>query len=581
MTKRFLQRLLVIILCGMQQPAIAQVLLHLNQPVREQNNVSSARQYLSGRTCKGCRLYLNNDSIYVYPTGAFAIKKELAVGRTAFNLTAADSAGKTYTKQVVYYYRPLPPPSVTPVFRIDYFNISPQGNLQLVEGDTLRIKMKAYPGCKATWINNRPLQELPADETQGVPGFYEGLYVIQDTDSLLFGRIKVTLQDSNGNSTVKESGNYYSFMRNEGLFTGRTIDNMTYLTTSPHGDRLGPEKLGYLDEGVLLHIAGREGDYYKIKLAPRHIAYIPEPLLDTATLQELAPISIINTARVWADEDYDYVSVPLADKLPYTSTQEVEPGKIIVDVYGAYAEEGLQTQLGTTREIQQVAWQQIEPEVFRMVINLHHAFPWGYQVYYTGDTLHVKVKRTPASLQLKNLTIGLDAGHGGSNVGALGNMGVYEKELSLSISLLVKAALEKEGATVIATRTRDQFVANEDRLSNFRRADPDLLLSIHLNSSVNPVDVKGTATYYKHPFCEPLARFIYNRMLETGLSGFGCNGNFNFILNNPTEFPDALIETLFLSFPGDEARVLDPAFRQQMADKIVQGVKDYLEAAGK
>jgi N-acetylmuramoyl-L-alanine amidase len=219
MTKRFLQRLLVIVLCGVQQPAIAQVLLHLNQPVREQNNVSSARQYLSGRTCKGCRLYLNSDSIYVYPTGAFAIKKELAVGRTAFTLTAADNTGKTYTKQVVYYYRPLPPPSVTPVFRIDYFSISPQGNLQLVEGDTLRIKMKAYPGCKATWINNVPLQELPADETQGIPGFYEGLYVIQDTDSLLFTHIKVTLQDSNGNSMVKESGNYYSFMRNEGLFT--------------------------------------------------------------------------------------------------------------------------------------------------------------------------------------------------------------------------------------------------------------------------------------------------------------------------------------------------------------------------
>ncbi len=492
--------LLIIALCIVQQQIMAQAFLHLNQPTREQNNVSSAKQFLSGRTCKGCRLQLNNDSIYVYPTGAFAIKQELPVGNTRLVLTATDSTGRWVNKQFMYYYRPPPPASPTPVFRIDYFTISPQGNLQVSEGDTLRIRMKAFPGCKANWINNAPLKEMPAADNEGVAGFYEGMYVVQESDSLLNGRIRITMQNGSGPTAVKESPNYYSYLRNRGRFVGRTIDNLTYLTISPHGDRLGPEKLGYLDEGVLLYITGREGNYYKVQLAPKRYAYIPEPLVDTTTLEELVPISIINNARVWADDDYDYVSVPLADKLPYISTQEVEPGKIIVDVFGAYAEQGLQTQLGSTREIEQVAWQQIDPEVFRMVISLQHGFPWGYRVYYTGDTLTVQVKRQPASLQLRNLTIGLDAGHGGSNVGAVGNMGIYEKELSLSVAMLVKAALEKEGATVQPSRTRDQFVANEDRLSDYRRKDPDLLLSIHLNSSVNPVDIKGTATYYRHPF---------------------------------------------------------------------------------
>jgi N-acetylmuramoyl-L-alanine amidase len=559
------------------QLTYAQAFIQLHQPTREQNNVSNAKQYISGRTCKGCRLWVNNDSVHVYTTGSFAIKKELNTGRTALVLNAADSSGKTYSRQVVYYYQPVPPPAPTSIFKIDYFTIYPQGNLQLSEGDTLRIKMKAFPGCRASWINNSPLKETTTEN--GVPGFYEGAYVIKASDSLLNGRIRATLQDSNGNTTVKESPQYYSYMRNYGLFTGRTIDNMTYLTSSPRGDRLGPEKIGYLDEGVLLHISGREGDFYKIKLSAAQTAYVPEPLLDTLTLKEPAPVSIVTEARVWADDNYDYISVPLADKLPYTSTQQVRPGRIIVDVYGAYAEQALQTQLASTREIKQVSWLQPEPEVFRMDISLQHAFPWGYQVYYKGDTLTVQVKRTPASLQLKDLSIGLDAGHGGSNVGALGPAGYYEKELSLSITMLLKAALEKEGATVLTTRSRDQFVANEDRLSYYRRSSPDLLLSIHLNSSVNPVDISGTATYYKHPFCEPLSRAIYNRMLETGLRGFGCNGNFNFVLNNPTEFPDALVETLFLSNPGDEEKVLDPQFRQLMAEKILQGIKDFLEEA--
>ncbi len=568
----------VAVLLCVYQLGYGQAFIHLSQPTREQNNVNNAKQYISGRTCKGCRLQVNGDSVHVYTTGSFAIKQELKTGRTPLVLTATDATGKTYTKHITYYYQPVPPPAPTPVFRIDYFTITPQGNLQLTEGDTLRIRMKAFPGCQANWINNAPLQEVTSEN--GTPGFYEGAYVIKASDSLLNGRIRVSLRNSNGTTIVKESPQRYSYMPNEGLFTGRTIDNMTYLTVSPHGDRLGPQKLGYLDEGVLLQISGREGNYYKVRLAAGRFAYIPEPLVDTATLAEPSPVSIVNQARVWADEDYDYVSIPLANKLPYISTQEVRPGRIIVDIFGAYAEAGLQSQIGSTLEIQQVAWQQPEPEVFRTVINLRHAFPWGYKTYYQGDTLTIQVKRTPDSLQLRHLTIGLDAGHGGSNVGALGPAGVYEKELSLSITMLLKAALEKRGATVLTTRTRDQFVANEERLSYYRRTNPDLLLSIHLNSSINPVDIKGTATYYKHPFCEPLARAIYNRMLETGLSGFGCNGDFNFILNNPTEFPDALVETLFISNPGDEEKVLDPAFQAAMVEKIIQGLEDYLAAAG-
>jgi N-acetylmuramoyl-L-alanine amidase len=153
--------------------------------------------------------------------------------------------------------------------------------------------------------------------------------------------------------------------------------------------------------------------------------------------------------------------------------------------------------------------------------------------------------------------------------------------MTLAIVLLLRDALEKEGVHVLTTRTTDKFVANEDRLDYYRQTNPDLLLSIHLNSSVNPIDVKGTATYYKWPFCQPLNYCLHQRMMETGLGNFGNNANFNFILNQPTEFPDALIETLFLSNPEDEMRVLDEEFRHQMVNKIVLGLKDFLKQAGK
>jgi N-acetylmuramoyl-L-alanine amidase len=49
------------------------------------------------------------------------------------------------------------------------------------------------------------------------------------------------------------------------------------------------------------------------------------------------------------------------------------------------------------------------------------------------------------------------------------------------------------------------------------------------------------------------------------------------MLNSPTEYPNVCIETLFLSNPEEEMKILDEKFQQQMVEKIVQGVKDFLK----
>jgi N-acetylmuramoyl-L-alanine amidase len=67
-------------------------------------------------------------------------------------------------------------------------------------------------------------------------------------------------------------------------------------------------------------------------------------------------------------------------------------------------------------------------------------------------------------------------------------------------------------------------------------------------------------------------------MLELGLKEYGNNGSFNFMLNSPIEYPNALVETLFVSNPEDEMKILDEGFQQQIAEKIVQGIKDFLES---
>jgi N-acetylmuramoyl-L-alanine amidase len=259
----------------------------------------------------------------------------------------------------------------------------------------------------------------------------------------------------------------------------------------------------------------------------------------------------------------------------------INPSKIVVDVYGATNNTNWITQLENVQEIKNVQYEQIEDEVFRITIELKHQQHWGHFIYYQGNNLVIKVRRQPANLSLKGLTIGVDAGHGGSNNGAVGATGIYEKELTLALSLKLQKLLEQEGAKVIMSRTTEKFVDNKDRILFYRDNLPDILVSIHLNSAVDPFRAGGTSTFYRYVGFRDLSRHIYQRMLELGLKEYGNNGSFNFMLNSPIEYPNALIETLFLSNLEEETKMLDENFQQQMAEKIVVGIKDFLEECKK
>lgn len=87
---------------------------------------------------------------------------------------------------------------------------------------------------------------------------------------------------------------------------------------------------------------------------------------------------------------------------------------------------------------------------------------FGYKSYYTDDNrLIIEVKKFPdinKSTPLKGLKIAIDAGHGGTELGAIGCLNDNEKDVNLEISKILKEKLETNGANVIMTREDDSFV---------------------------------------------------------------------------------------------------------------------------
>jgi N-acetylmuramoyl-L-alanine amidase len=363
----------------------------------------------------------------------------------------------------------------------------------------------------------------------------------------------------------------------QNFVVARTMGPLPFVEYGLGDDRLGGAKMTYLDSNILIKIVDSVNADYKVQLSANHFGYISKQNLkqDTTTLQ---PYYLTSSWRVWGDEKYDYVSIGLSEKLPYKSIQQINPSRIVVDVFGVTSNTNWITQLKTAKEIKNAWYEQIEDDVFRVYIELGHEQHWGYSIYYNSNALQIRIKRQPSSLHANKLLVAIDAGHGGTNSGATGvTSNVNEKEYTLKIARQVEKYLKRKKVKVFMTRVEDKDVSMIDRTLTLRQQDPDILISIHLNSSGNQT-VKGVSTYYRYIGFKPLSENILNQMLQLGLNNFGNIGAFNFALSGPTEYPNCLVEVAFLSNREDEQKILDPDFHRAAAKKIYKGIKDWLKS---
>lgn len=357
----------------------------------------------------------------------------------------------------------------------------------------------------------------------------------------------------------------------------RTKGAIAYLEYGLGDDRLGGAKMGYLDSNVVLKVVDSIHSDYKVQLSKNHFAYLPKSSVIAAVDIIPKPYYLSSSIKVYGDDKHDYVVINLDEKLPYKSQQVIQPAGLWIDIYGATSNTNWITQLSTVKEITQTWTEQIEDDVLRVHIRLKNNEHWGHAIYYDSISrkMYVRVKREPVK-DIRKWKIAIDAGHGGTNVGAAGVTSKrYEKEYALLIAKEFQSALRLAGVkNVVMVRDKDTTLSMEERTVMLRKEDPDLLISIHLNSS--SIDtIKGTSTFYRHIGFRNVSKHILQQMLTLGLKEYGNVGNFNFALSGPTEFQNCLVEVAFLSNKEDEKKIMNAAFRKSVANKILEGIRSY------
>jgi N-acetylmuramoyl-L-alanine amidase len=170
----------------------------------------------------------------------------------------------------------------------------------------------------------------------------------------------------------------------------------------------------------------------------------------------------------------------------------------------------------------------------------------------------------------------VDAGHGGKDPGAIGLDGVQEKDIILTISQYVSQYLEQQGVKVLMARTSDYFVSLQGRTDMANRAGADLFVSIHANSmGKGRPDVNGLEVYYHGN--QGLAQAIHRSIIRSvNVKDRGVRQARFYVLRN-SRMPSTLVEVGFVTGSEDKAKLINPAYQQQMAQAIARGVLEYLQ----
>ena len=223
------------------------------------------------------------------------------------------------------------------------------------------------------------------------------------------------------------------------------------------------------------------------------------------------------------------------------------------------------------------------------------------------------------TLGLKINRIVVDAGHGGHDSGTLGPGGIQEKDVVLDVALRLGALLkQKLGADVIYTRDDDTFIPLETRTAIANKAQADLFISIHANSSPDP-SARGVETYYlnfttsadaletaarenavsdesihqlsdlvkkialqdkineSREFASDVEQSLYGG-LEDGNSGLKDRGvkKAPFVVLIGANMPSILAEISFLTNPSDAQQLHDSKYRERIAESLYRGVARYV-----
>lgn len=561
--------------------------------------------HVLGRTAPGASVRVGGEAVTVFATGVFARDRvPLQPGANTILIEARlpDGQSLQLPLQVERTAPAAPPPPPPGPLWLDPGSLRPAEAVMLAPGETVEVAVRATPGqrVEARLPGQKAWQALAE---RGSSGRYRALLGYAGSDEMAGAPVQLRLSAADARPP-RARGKAAARPKPLSVTTPGSVgqwraDPERLYAVGPEGAellhglhevRLGGPFLAELPAGTLLAATARRGDFLRVQLSPDTTAWVAQKQVQAAEPGNTAPQAVFTSVSVSGDGDGDVVNLPLAARVPYAVQAYVTPeGRqgLDIHIYNAQLATTWLSHRASATLVRQLTVEQAGPGRVRLRVMPQAAQLWGWRLERTATALRIFLRPAPrldarAASPLAGLRVAVEAGHGSSaNLGAVGATGVPEKDINRWTAEALQAELQAAGAEVVVVREGDENPALRERARRVAASQAHLFVSVHANSTDTAAGflrVSGASMFYKHAPHHALAAAVQQRVLAaTGLADFGVVGNFNYTpVRLSTWAPAVLVEQAFVSHPGDEAQLLDPAFRARLAQAVRAGLEDFL-----
>ena len=325
-------------------------------------------------------------------------------------------------------------------------------------------------------------------------------------------------------------------------------DNVPLRSTPVDG---GLNRIAHLFKDTTLLINGSKGEFYRVFLSKNQTAWIAKKDVDSVECSNVANFINMDSKKF---KNATIQTISFSKNLPYTI--EEKDKEILFKVYNPELSEN---------------------SVY--TVNIPKPEKYYYNIDLKNGVYTFKVSALPDTLE--DVTVVVDAGHGGSEKGAIGCLGQEEKDINLKIALELAEKLKQLGVNVVMTRECDGFVSLNDRVDIAKNNDANIIVSIHLNSIGDiPMNIhknKGTSVYYFNPNSKKLAETVEKSV--TKFAGTRKDGvkTASFAVIRPYNYVGILVETAYMTNPCDSVLYNSENFASNVAQGIAEGILEFIE----
>ncbi|MCF1427332.1 MAG: N-acetylmuramoyl-L-alanine amidase [Shewanella sp.] len=350
----------------------------------------------------------------------------------------------------------------------------------------------------------------------------------------------------------------------------------------------------------------------------------------------------LNGVRIWAAPDSTRVVFDLTNSPDYSYFTLTKPERLVVDFSSSTTKLDLAKVANNSKLVKRVRLSKPPKKgTLRLVIDLNRpasanlfalqpTAPYGDRlVVDLTDTQTPSKTVTPPVEVMRDVVVAIDPGHGGDDPGSIGPSGMYEKKVTLEIAKRIASKINASpGMQAVMTRSGDYFVSLNRRSELARKSKADLLISIHADAFTSP-HPHGASVWVlsRRRANSEIGRWLEQKERHSELLGgageiiqsadseqylamtlldMSMNRSMamshsiandvlsdlgritklhkphpesaSFAVLKSPDIPSILVETGFISNPGEERLLKNSAHQDKLAKAIYRGILRYFEA---